>query len=80
MDRVNFYDMAGLMTASAGRLLSTHVGDDLQWAGFQEGANPPATSRIAGHPTLAPSVQLVGLAAIVFAILYMDHRIKVPIG
>jgi hypothetical protein len=81
MDRVNFYDFAGLFTTAAGRLYSTHVGDDLQWSGFQEGANPPADQIAARsqHPLFGPSVQLAGVAIFAVAILYMDHRIKVKL-
>ena len=79
MDRINLYDFAGLQTLAAGRLLSTHVGDDLAWAGFQEGSNAPsAVDTRAGHPVFGPSLQLVGLGVLIFAILYMDKRIKVP--
>lgn len=79
-ERVNFYDHAGLMTAQGGTLLSTHVGDDLQWLGFQEGMNPVgAVDSRAAHPVYGPSLQLVGLGVLVLAILYMDHRIKIPV-
>jgi len=77
--RVNFYDLAGLQTTQAGRMLSTHVGDDLQWMGFQEGLNIQQVDAASQHPVLGPSLQLVGLGVLVFAILYMDHRIKIPV-
>jgi len=78
--RANFYDRAGLMTTQGGRMLSTHVGDDLQWAGFQEGDNPPSVvDQRASHPVFGPSIQLVGLGVLVLAIMYMDHRIKIPV-
>ena len=80
MERVNLYDMGGLQTTQGGRLLSTHVGDDLQWGGFQEGMNAPgAVDARAAHPVLNPSMQLVGFAALAFLILYMDRRIKIPV-
>lgn len=80
MDRVNFYDLAGLTTERAGRMLSTHVGDDLQWGGFQEGQNAPsAPSAAAHHPAFGPSAQLIGFAVLALAITYMDRRIKLPI-
>lgn len=80
MDRVNLYDFAGLMTAQAGRLFNTHGGDDLAWAGFGEGSNPPGTVEARSqHPVYTPSLQLVGLGVLVVAILYMDHRIKIPV-
>jgi hypothetical protein len=77
VDRVNLYDFAGLSTSQGGRMLSTHVGDDLQWMGFQEGANGDVEAR-AEHPVYGPSLQLVGLGVLVLAVLYMDHRLKVP--
>jgi hypothetical protein len=77
----DLYSNAGLMTLQGGTLLSTHVGDDLQWMGFQEGLNPPAQSIAAKtqHPVFSPSLQLVGLGVLVVAIMYMDHRIKIPV-
>lgn len=79
--RADFYDMAGIMSTSAGTLLSTHVGDDLALYGFAEGANPPDASdgldRASAHPVYGPSTQLIGIVALVALILYMDHRIKV---
>ena len=77
--RVNFYDLGGLMTTQGGRLLSTHVGDDFQWMGFQEGMNIRQADAVTAHPVMSPSLQLVGLGVLVFAILYMDHRIKIPV-
>ncbi len=80
--RQDFYDMAGLMTLGAGTLLDTHFGDDLAYFGFQKsGEDAPAdiVDRASWHPVFAPSVQLVGVVALVALILYMDHRIKVPV-
>lgn len=78
MDSIDFYDHAGLMTERVGKLYSTHVGDDLAFYGFQEGANPPGdVSARARHPVYAPSMKLIGFGVVVFALLYMDHRIKV---
>jgi hypothetical protein len=80
MERANFYNFAGLMTSSVGTMFSTHIGDDLQWMGFQEGMNAPnAVERGAMHPVYGPSAQLIGLGVLVLAILYMDHRIKIPV-
>lgn len=79
-ERVNFYDMAGLQSSQGGRMLSTHVGDDLSWAGFQEGMNAPsAASAAAHHSAYGPSAQLIGFVVLALAITYMDRRIKLPI-
>lgn len=82
MDRVDVYDHAGLVATRGGKMFSTHVGDDFQWAGFGEGANPPGAGSLnarAHHPVFEPSMQLVGFIFLVLLILYMDKRIKVPL-
>jgi len=76
---VDIYDFAGLQTTQGGRLLSTHVGDDLEWGTFQEGANPPTDVQAAArHPLFGADMQLLGFGVVVLLILYMDKRIKVP--
>jgi hypothetical protein len=78
MERGNFYDRAGLQSTGGSTMLSTHVGDDLAWGGFQEGMNAPV-AQAASHPSFGPSAQLIGFAVLALFITYMDRRIKLPI-
>jgi hypothetical protein len=79
---INFYDHAGTMNTQTGRMFSTHFGDDLALFGMQKSGEDTVLGGVmarAAHPVFGPSVQVIGLVAVVAAILYMDHRIKIPV-
>lgn len=80
----DFY--AFIAPARGGTLLSTHVGDGYDPRGFAEGQEmkvgdplPAEISGAIGHPVFAASYNIIGLVALVALVLYMDHRIKIPV-
>lgn len=74
--------LGDLMGFGPSRLAQSHVPRDVSFTDtLNEGRvvppeTPTATAAFS-HPVLAPSVELVGLAALVAFLFYMDRRIKV---
>lgn len=75
--------LGDLLGFGPSRLTQTHLPasvsftDTLNEGRITPAAETPLAQSVFAHPTLAPSVELIGLAAIVLFLVYMDKQIRV---